>query len=323
LGPAGISRAAGVGLFADPGPKNRINELRGEHGDYESTVAILFHNKAVNYGIAFLENWVSHYHGEFLFLSGDAIQRNKVPETGELYLFEILTLGIGLFAFFNEINKKQKTISRGMEIILWWLLIAPTAAALTFQSPHALRSENMVIPLEIISAFGLFKIVEFLHRKLRKNLLFTAFCLLFILISWNFARYLHLYYNHMSKEYPYSSQYGVKELVDYIQSSPDNSKNVVVTTRYDQPYILFLFYMKYPPEQFQKDHVLTPKDQFGFSTVNHFDRYYFQPIDFGNLKTQMPGSLIAGTKEEIPKEANVIKKVYGTNGFEYFDIVAN
>ena len=81
--------------------------------------------------------------------------------------------------------------------------------------------------------------------------------------------------------------------------------------------------MKYPPIQFQNNHVLTPKDQFGFSTVNHFDRYYFQPIDFGNLKTQMPGSLIAGTKEEIPKEANVIKKIYGTNGFEYFDIVAN
>src|SRR4029079_17524522 len=132
-----------------------------------------------------------------------------------------------------------------------------------------------------------------------------------------------MYWIHMSKEYPYSSQYGVKELVNYIQNSSDTSKNVIVTTRYDQPYILFLFFMKYPPAQFQKDHVLTQKDQFGFSTVNHFDRYYFQPINFNLLKTQMPNSLIAGTKEEIPKEANIIKKIYGTNGFEYFNVVAN
>jgi hypothetical protein len=330
LGPAGVSRAAGVGLFADPGPKNRINELRGEHGNYESDVAVVFHNKAVNYGIAFLENWASHYHGEFLFLSGDTIQRNKVPETGELYLFEIFTLGIGLFSILKRVGKRQMPDHvrhdevDGWKILLWWLLIAPTAAALTFQSPHALRAENMVIPLEIISAYGLYVLCMWSKNNIRaKNLLFSVYCLLFIVVSWNFTRYIHMYYTHMSKEYPYSSQYGVKELVDYIDNSSDSSKDVIVTTRYDQPYILFLFYLKYPPAEFQKDHQLTQKDQFGFSTVNHFGNYYFQPIDFSNLKTQMPGSIIAGTKEEIPKEANVIRKIYGTNGFEYFDVVAN
>ena len=29
------------------------------------------------------------------------------------------------------------------------------------------------------------------------------------------------------------------------------------------------------------------------------------------------------TPEEILKETNVVKKIYGINGFEYFDIVAN
>jgi len=87
------SRAAGVGLFADPGPKSRIEEQRNEHGDFASPVAKIFHNKAVNYGLAFLENWGKHYWGEFLFLSGDEIQRNKFLKQAKcilltLYLWE-------------------------------------------------------------------------------------------------------------------------------------------------------------------------------------------------------------------------------------------
>ncbi|MGD0523319.1 MAG: hypothetical protein ABSA43_02060 [Candidatus Microgenomates bacterium] len=81
--------------------------------------------------------------------------------------------------------------------------------------------------------------------------------------------------------------------------------------------------MQYSPQQFQGNHVLTPKNQFGFSTVDHFDKYYFQAIKYDEVRPDNPNSLIIGTKDEIPKEANIIKKIYGTNGYEYFDIVAN
>jgi len=133
-----------------------------------------------------------------------------------------------------------------------------------------------------------------------------------------------MYWVHMAKEYPYSSQYGVKELVDYVRENEGNYKNVVVTDRYDQPYILFLFYMKYQPAKFQADQILTPKDNFGFSTVRAFDKYRF--ISFGkweDVRSNYTNSLIIGTPTEIPKEANIIKRIYGTNSYEYFDIVAN
>lgn len=315
FGPAGISRAAGVGLFADPGPLNRINEQRGEHADFTSIVPRILHNKAVNYGLAFLNNWISHYHGEFLFLSGDSIQRDKVPETGELYLFEIITVSLGIVFLLKRFDKSSK-------VIFSWLLIAPLASALTFQSPHALRAHNMVIPITIISAVGLTIIFNWIGslRKYR-NVLYVLFSLVIFL---TFIRYLHMYWVHMAKEYPYSSQYGVKELVDYVRKNGGNYKNVVVTDRYDQPYILFLFYMKYQPAKFQADHILTPKDNFGFSTVKAFDKYRF--ISFGkweDVRSNYTNSLIIGTPTEIPKEANIIKRIYGTNSYEYFDIVAN
>jgi len=215
------SRAVGVGLFADIGPLARINEQRGEHSDYMSLPAKILHNKAVNYGLAFMENWSEHYHGLFLFLSGDDIQRNKVPETGQMYLFDLVFIVVGLIYIFRSYqrswpNSAYPLYTKSYSLIIWWLVIAPTAAALTFQSPHALRSQNMVIPLTIISALGLANIVKWL-KKQKKYLIIIGYLSLIIIIMWNFMRYLHMYWVHMAKEYPYSSQYGVKELVSLVK----------------------------------------------------------------------------------------------------------
>jgi hypothetical protein len=151
----------------------------------------------------------------------------------------------------------------------------------------------------------------------------TGFLVLGVLVIWSFLRYLNMYYLHMSKIYPYSSQYGVGELVSYVSDNQSEYKDVFVTTRYDQPYILFLYYMKYSPQMFQGHHTLTSRDAYGFSTVADFDKYHFGSIDFDSTKNDSPNSLIIGTPEEIPDTANIIKRIYGTNGFEYFDIVAN
>ncbi len=318
-----LSRAAGVGLFADSGPINRINEQRGEHANFNSISTKLLHNKLTNFSLAFFENWSAHYHGLFLFLSGDDIQRDKVPETGQMYMIDMLLLAVGGWWLVKNWNKE-------LRLVILWLLVAPVAAALTFQSPHALRAENMIIPLVITAAIGLTLFVEWLkNNNSNKKILITFYLLLTTLFLWQFARYQDLYWNHMSKEYPYSSQYGVKELVDYVSENESKFKNIIVTTKYDQPYILFLFYgaeknnVDFNPFKFQSNHVLTSKDEFGFSTVPAFGKYIFKPINWEEDRLNYPNSMIIGAPGEIPKEANVVKKIFGSNGFEYFDVVAN
>lgn len=310
------SRVAGVGLFADSGPLSRIEEQRTEHVDFTSLPSRVLHNKLVNYGLAFLENWGEHYHGLFLFLSGDDIQRNKVPETGQMYLFDLPLILIGIWFVIRNFSFNSKTYT----LIIYWLIISPIAAALTFQSPHALRAQNMVIPLVIISSLGLDYLLEFLRgKKIAKfvNLIIG------IIIFWSFARYQHMFWVHMAKEYPFSSQYGVKELVTYLSNNQKKYKDIVITDRYDQPYILYLFYTKYDPSKFQSEHRLTDLDGFGFSTVRDFNNLHFYSIKFGEMRTTYPNSLIIGTPEEIPDEANIIKRIYGTNEYEYFDVVEN
>lgn len=311
------SRAAGVGLFADTGPLARINEQRGEHSDFQGKTPRVLHNKVVNYGLAFLENWVDHFHGEFLFLNGDSIQRNKVPEIGQVNLFGLVFLVIGFWFIFQKIKN-------GWKVVLLWLAIAPTAAALTFQSPHALRAENMVIPLEIISAYGLLIILNWLKNHV-KNIRVEMFFYLILasVLGWQFLRYTHMYWIHMYKEYPFSSQYGVKELIAYVSDQQTKYEKVIVTDMYDQPYILFLFYMKYPPQKFQYNHELTPRDKFGFSTVRNFDKFEFRQIDWDIDQPKNHNSLIVGTDDEIPKEANIVNEIFGMNAYKYFEVVAN
>ena len=310
-----VSRVAGVGLFSDPGPLSRINEQRGQHADFQGLGAKLLHNKAVNYGLAFAQNWAEHFWGEFLFLSGDDIQRNKVPETGTMYLVDLIFILAGIVAIARN--------SKGWGPILIWLLLAPLAAALTFQSPHALRAQNMVVPLVVISAHGLMTMVRWLQKLKNKKLLAVGYWSLVILVGWGLARYLHIYYVHLAKEYPFSSQYGLKELVSYVGNEENKYKKVWVTDRYDQPYIIFLFYLQYPPQKFQGAHQLTPRDSYGFSTVRDFDKFHFEAVDFDKIRPENPNTLIVGTDDDIPAEANIVKKIYGTNGHLYFEIVAN
>ena len=109
-------------------------------------------------------------------------------------------------------------------------------------------------------------------------------------------------------------------------------EKVLVTDRYDQPYILFLFYLQYPIDKFQYAHELLGRDRFGFSTVPNFDKqslkdevtsykYEFRSINWDIDQPQNPNSLIVGTPEEIPDEANIVKEIYGSNGYKYFEVV--
>lgn len=318
------SRASGVGLFADTGYLSRINEQRGEHFEYTSFWAKILHNKPVNYGLAFLGNWASHYNGEFLFLSGDVIQRSKVPETGQMYILDFLFLVAGIMTIFYSWEKLSNKERQGLKIVFWWLIVGPVASALTFQSPNALRAQNMVIPLIMIVSYGFASILKWvMSLKIFKAFLFAFNFAILTLIVWQFARYQHMYWIHMAKEYPFSSQYGVKELVSFIKEKQTGYKKIIISDRYDQPYILFLFYLKYPPFEFQKNHQLTARDKFGFSTVRSFDKFEFREVKWDTDQPANSNSLIVGTDDEIPDEANIIKEIYGSNGFKYFQVVAN
>jgi 4-amino-4-deoxy-L-arabinose transferase-like glycosyltransferase len=367
LGPAGLSRFAGVGLLADEGPLWRANELRGHHLQTMALPVRLLHNRFLAYGIAFFENWLDHFQGEFLFLSGDVIERNRVPEIGQMYLLDIPLVLLGIYFLL----KKRPG---WWQAVFLWLAAAPTAAAMTFQAPHALRAHNLVIPLVVISAYGFYQAVIWLKNQLGQKLITTASSLrprasvcgdkaqllsktragmrhnegrrldkkvrgllketleasgggfilaggflIIILFSWSIFGYLHQYYCHYPQTYPAAWEYGFDQLVDFLKETKGEVNRIYVTDRYDQPYILFLFYLGYPPADFQKEVKLTPRDKFGFSTVRDFSNFHFEAINWQDFKEEK-NVLVIGTAEEIPETANIIKTIYFPNHQPAFKI---
>jgi hypothetical protein len=170
----------------------------------------------------------------------------------------------------------------------------------------------MVIPMVIISAYGAINIFEWFKKRM-KFLRVIFYLLLLIFIPWNIGRYLHQYYIHYPKTYPFAWEYGFEPIVGYVKEVEGKYENIYVTEKLDQPYILFLFYLKYPPAVFQKEVILTPRDKFNYSTVRNFGKYHFQTIDWENLKNK-PKSLIIGVEGEIPSSAKILKNIYFSNG---------
>lgn len=312
LSPGAMSRFSGVGFTAEEGPLWRVNELRGEHTNWNSLGSKIVHNKITGYSISFFQHYLDHYNGNFLFNYGDIIERSRVPETGQLYLLEFPLLLFGIWCFL-------KKAPSGWMFIFWWLMVAPIAAAATFQTPHALRAQNMVVPLVIIVAYGLWQLYLLLKNN-HFRLLVIGY-LLFIVLGycWSFGRYLHQYYVHYPQTYPSAWEYGFKDLIQYLDPIARNYDKIYVTDKYDQPYILFLFYLQYPPIDFQKEAVLTPRDRYNFSTVKDFANYHFEGINWDSLKDEK-NILIVGTDEEIPVDANIVKTINFTNGKPAFRV---
>lgn len=304
------SRLAGVGLLADQGPVNRANEARGQHSNQNSIFVKVVHNRQVEYVIRFLSNYTDHFQGNFLFVNGDVIERNKVPETGLLYLTDFIFLTIGVVFLLRTTNHEPRTK------IIWLLLfISPLAAAITFQTPHALRSQIMVIPLTILVSIGLFEILK--HWKL------FGICVLGFVYLWQISRYLHEYYVHYPQVYPSAWEYGFKDLVSYVNSVSDKYQKIIITDSYDQPYILFLFYSKYPPVKFQYNHALTVRDKYNFSTVKDYDKYSFQSTNW-DLVRDIHNTLIVANPKDLPVGGyNLIKTINFPNGQPAFKIISN
>lgn len=299
---SGSERFQGISFLSDEGPSLRVNELRGEHEYPGGIVAKSLHNKAVAYSVNFLGHYLDHFTADFLFINGDPLIRNKTPETGQFFIIQSLFLIVGLL-FLIKFDSKLKYI------LVIWVLFAPLASSLTYQTPSALRALSMVVPMLMIMSFGLVKLIEILRKK---PIRIVISILLVSIISFEFVHYAENYYIHSPKRYPLAWEYGFKEMIEKLNNYEKDYNNIVITDRYDQPYILTLFYKQYDPAKYQPQAVLSERDKFNFGTVKSFDKYRFEKTDYLDIKKHKD-TLYIVTPEEAGDNI-VIDKVLFPNG---------
>lgn len=297
------ARFSTVSLFTNPGiytaEKERLDRQKHYYQIDEQNQNILsfLHHPWLTLTTIIMEGYFDHFNFDFLFLKGDEVGRHSVVGMGLFYFWEIATLLAG--AFYLIKNK-----SKANSLIFPWLIAAPTASALTTQTPHAVRSLLMLPPLVIISAYGLVQII-----KVSKNRLLLL--MISVLIAGNLFYYLDLYFIHTPVERSQDWQYGYKQAVIKASQLAGEDKPVIFTTEYDQPHIFFLFYQKIDPQWYH---------DYAREGYKGFANYHFKEIDY-RQESLNSGKIIIGSPKEIPRDAPVTDKIDFINGETAFLII--
>ena len=198
------------------------------------------HNRRVEITKTYFSNYLSHFNLNFLFLEGDGELRHHAKNIGMLFLFQLPLLIFGLYRFFQKIDK-------GKLFIFLWFLIAPLGAMTGSETPHAIRSYPMVIPLVIFAAFGLVELWKILTPKKIYRLI-IVFVILFSSL---------MYFDEYFKHYPiYSAsswQFATNEAAKLTNDLDRKYDRITVDSHnLEQAYIFWLFYTKYDPADYQR-----------------------------------------------------------------------
>ena len=304
---AAQARFATVSVFTNPGLFTREEERLSRQEEFrkkdQGTFASLLHHRWLVLTQIISENYFDHFNLEFLFLRGDGIGRHNVVGMGLLYFWELPFLIAGAYYL---VKNKEKSL----HVVLPWLLVAPAASALTTQSPHAVRSLLMLPIPQIITAYGIIQIIKAL-KKYR-----YALVLIGVVVCMNFVYYLQLYYIHTPIERSHDWQYGYKQLVEKVSAIKEEVDEVIITTKYDQPYIYFLFYGKVDPAWYQ---TVAETGSAGF------ENYFFRAIQYERDRqvknAVIVGAPIDGTRHEIPDSAPIFDTIQFLDGKEAFRLV--
>lgn len=219
------------------------------------------------FGKAFAKNYFSHFDPSFLFIQGDRNLRHQQMGFGQLHFPEVFLLAAGIIYMLKS-NAKY----RWLPIML--VLLSPIPAAITRESPHALRGLSAVPFICMLSAMGVAYYFSVIPR-LNRGIWIPAFVgmtviVIFLTLFLNyFLNFLNVYPIDSSKEW----QYGYKKI--FTDTSLDQKDRVLISDQDGQPYIFALFYLKNDPQKFRDEVERNSPDKWGFSTVKSFGKFEF------------------------------------------------
>ncbi len=317
----GAARYKLVSITNDPGLIPRINENRG-NTDLPVPIPRLIHNKVTYVSYYFIKNYLMHLSPQFLFISGAPHKQHHVQGLGQLYMFQIPFLIVGLyFLFKNKIKFKW--------ILLGWILVAYIPVSTTVDSiPHALRTLIAAPAYQIILAFGAYELFVLFKNKKLRLLSITAIA---VLALFNFKTYLEQNFVEYSKSYSQAWQYGYKEVVSYVKENQEQYDVIVFSRYYGEPHMFYLFFSGYDPAKFQNDPKLDrfeTGEVYNWVRVLKFDKFYFpdlseDPTPFSKVSEELKDKrvLYIGRENDFPKELPRLKKIYFLDGKSAFDII--
>lgn len=308
------ARLSMVTVFSDESIKmtsaKNVEKARAEH----DLISEILNNRRFIFIPIIAKGYLDHFNFGFLFLHGDGGVQHHAYNMGMLYLWDFPFILLGMYLL---IKKRDRRI-----LFLFFLFfLAPIPSAITTGTPHPVRAIAMIPEFQIFTTVGFVGFAYYLLKLKRINK-FTKYFLIslpILLLAINISYYLYSYYVLTPLNYGYFWQYGNKQAIEYARTRESQVKRIVMTYKYDQPYIYYLFYNKVDPAWYQKNW-----DTIGNGQIERFSRkinkYEFRNIDFSK-DNQISGSLLIGTPDEIPEGVNVEKVIRFPDGKIAYKII--
>ena len=265
-----------------------------------------------------LRQYLSHFSPNFLFIKGDPIPRHSTGVFGELFIYDILFLPLGIIFLLRKKSFRLKYL------LLLWFLLWPVPASIVREYPHASRAMFGLGILQTISALGVYYFMKVFNNNFAKSSLSFLFGLL---IFFCLGKYIYEYFYNYPKKSSQAWQYGYKQVSDFVAKNYENYDKIYVTREYGEPQIFLLFYMKYPPEKYQNDTNLVRRKEGDWEVVRSFDKFVF--FDKGKLgevlKTGVSNNrnLFVLGSDDVPDGFSVEETIYFLDGKKAFSLFSS
>jgi len=269
----------------------------------------LFNNKLTHVSKNFIQNYVSYLSPQFLITEGAREYTYGMrTNQGVLLYFELATVLVGTFWVFFKRNK-------ALIAIFGWIIISVIPAALSVGPGHAANRAAFMMPaIQILSAYGLYKIILFFNRRIPNSITYILVTLV-VLASSSIA--FESYWYGQAALGARSMFYGAQDIVEYVRQEGAQFDKVVVTKGLSEPHIFFAFYEKIDPEYMQSQSVHWEFEK-EFKWVDQLPSYTLGKITFINIDWErerlIDNALIIGRPKDFPEYVRPVHTVYYPNG---------
>lgn len=263
LNTTNLTRFTSLNLFTQEEPL--ILQTSSQRLLYENnnTLGKIFDNRRIGIVPLFITNYLINIDPTWLYADDYQHQEYKTPDFGLFYFFELPFFLFGLYYIVKE-NIFPKKI---FLLLLAWILFSIIPAAITYDTPSAVRIYTALPAFLIIEGCGFYFLLQwFAKQKNSINILLNTCTGVVILIS--FIWFIHAYFVLLSFQYSQKFSYGVTNAIQYATSHESSYKHIVISNRGDLEfsYIYYLFFTKYDPAEYLKQ----GGTQSGDFSANHF-----------------------------------------------------
>lgn len=229
----------------------------------------LIHNRRLVFLSQAINGFLGVLNPQILF------SQNEYNHPSVIRLFYLWQLPFLLIGIVHILRNRKMSI-----FILGWLLIGLVPGGLTIFPPFDRRILLSSFPLLYLTALGLDRITQLfkLHQNYQTTLGKIA---LLAVISASIYIYLHNYFIHGPHTVFDTWGNGSKDVVTLVGKLKQQYEQVIVSIRFNQPLIFFLYYEKYSPEKYLSEGGTISGGY--LDERNNFDKYRFTVIKGDNL----------------------------------------